>query len=330
MRELDYTYAVANIRARESSLLTTQDIGQLAACKTVDEALDYLYSKGYGGTDGDRDMDADTLLREELAQSWVYIRTLAPDFSLFAPLLYPNDFHNLKAILKGTVTGRSYERLLLEPYTVEPEMLIRAVQERAFTSLPAFIASAAAQAFDLLTHSGDGQLCDAVLDRAAMETSLTVAAQVQSPLLQELCEAQVALANIKIALRCAAMRFTASGKAENFLDLSLAPCRTVSIGQLRRVALAGVDDVLEYASHTPYAQVAQAYSESAQAFEKEADRFIGTLLQKSRYTAFGIDPLITYLFAKKAEVTAVRMILSGIRAGLSAEAITERLRELYV
>lgn len=45
---------------------------------------------------------------------------------------------------------------------------------------------------------------------------------------------------------------------------------------------------------------------------------------------FGEQAVIGYLYAKEAELTAVRTILAGRRAGLSGERIRERLRETYV
>ena len=50
----------------------------------------------------------------------------------------------------------------------------------------------------------------------------------------------------------------------------------------------------------------------------------------AKYVAFGEAPLIGYLAAIEAELTAVRTIVAGRLAGLGAEMITERLRETYV
>ena len=51
-----------------------------------------------------------------------------------------------------------------------------------------------------------------------------------------------------------------------------------------------------------------------------------------RYNAlpFGEETVIAYLYAKEAELTAIRTILASRRAGLDGAAIRERLRETYV
>lgn len=44
----------------------------------------------------------------------------------------------------------------------------------------------------------------------------------------------------------------------------------------------------------------------------------------------GIEPLIAYFLAKKTEISNVRLILVGLKAGLTPSVISERLKESYV
>ena len=44
---------------------------------------------------------------------------------------------------------------------------------------------------------------------------------------------------------------------------------------------------------------------------------------------FGVETALGYLIAAEAELIAVRTIMTGRRAGLSADAIRERLRDIY-
>ena len=46
--------------------------------------------------------------------------------------------------------------------------------------------------------------------------------------------------------------------------------------------------------------------------------------------AFGEAPVVAYLCAREAEATTIRTILAGRKAGLSGDAIRERMRESYV
>ena len=43
------------------------------------------------------------------------------------------------------------------------------VSEKDFGKLPAYMQHAAAEAYESLLHTGDGQLCDCIIDRAALD-----------------------------------------------------------------------------------------------------------------------------------------------------------------
>lgn len=45
---------------------------------------------------------------------------------------------------------------------------------------------------------------------------------------------------------------------------------------------------------------------------------------------FGEETVIGYLYAREAEITAVRIIMAGRMAGLDGETIRSRLRATYV
>ena len=45
MRDTDYAYCVARIRANERYLLKAKDLSELLECKTYDSAVEYLLGK---------------------------------------------------------------------------------------------------------------------------------------------------------------------------------------------------------------------------------------------------------------------------------------------
>ena len=66
MNELEYTYAVARIRALEGSLLTQSVIEQLMACQNETQCLQLLSEKGWG--DPEDVHDPAQMLQHEDAQ----------------------------------------------------------------------------------------------------------------------------------------------------------------------------------------------------------------------------------------------------------------------
>ena len=60
---------------------------------------------------------------------------------------------------------------------------------------------AASEAVDTLLHSGDGQLCDVIIDRATMEAILAAGKKSKAAIIRDYAESTVAVANIKVAVQ---------------------------------------------------------------------------------------------------------------------------------
>ena len=66
------------------------------------------------------------------------------------------------------------------------------------------------------------------------------------------------------------------------------------------------------------------------AFERECDNAVTRYVSDAKRVPFGEETVIAYLYAREAELTAIRTILASRRAGLDGAAIRERLRDTYV
>ena len=71
----NYIYAVARIRALETSLFSSSVIEQLISCKTYDQCLQLLKEKGWGGADTDN--DAEAILKYETDKTWKTVLELS-------------------------------------------------------------------------------------------------------------------------------------------------------------------------------------------------------------------------------------------------------------
>lgn len=65
-------------------------------------------------------------------------------------------------------------------------------------------------------------------------------------------------------------------------------------------------------------------------FERLCDNAVTTYLGAARRIPFGEQVIVGYLYAREAELTAIRTIMSGRLAGLEGDIIRRRLRESYV
>ena len=71
------------------------------------------------------------------------------------------------------------------------------------------------------------------------------------------------------------------------------------------------------------------HGSSLTVFERACDNAVLAAAGKARSVPFGVEVVLGYLAAKESEWVAVRIIMSGRMAGMTADAIRERLRDLY-
>ena len=323
MSKTQYTYAVARIRALEVSLFSASTIEQLIACKDLESCLRFLQDKGWGGNDVS--MDADAILTREREKIWETIGEMHVDMDVFNVLSYTNWFHNLKAAVKEVCTGKSGANIFYEGTPIPKEEMLRIIREKDYKALPENMQAAAEEAVETLLHSGDGQLCDIIIDRATMEAIKEAGRQSQDDIIRDYAESTVAVANIKIAVRS-----SKTAKSLDFMKRAMAPCDSLNVDGLARAALAGMDSIIEYLSGNGYLEGALALKESPSAFERWCDNRIIQTIKPQKTNPFSIGPLVAYVIARENEIKTVRIILTCKQNGLSDDSIRERVREMYV
>lgn len=324
MPEKSVGFAIGNLRARENRLLKKNDLSGFAAASNVTELARMLRDKGIGKTDG---ADVPTLLHEDAEEMWKYLADNAPDTAAFAPFLCENDFHNYKAVLKGIIRGREYEDLLILPASVELPALQKAVKEKRFDLLPDYMQKPAAEAYEVLVQSGDSQLADCIIDAGCMSAQTLLAEKSKNTVIKDLITVSVFYKNIKAALRAAK-----TGRSAQFTESTLTETGVVSKKAMVTAALGGEEKVLELlgkAVTVGGAEAAEAYKKSPGDFEKYADNRLLSTAKRCKYITIGIEPLIGYMLARKAQITDLQIIYSGVKTGQSSEKTLERLRELY-
>ncbi len=323
MAKPDYIYAVARIRAKELLCFGSPAMEQLMACKTYEECLRMLNEKGWGN--GSVGQTPESLLDGERNKTWEQLRELVEDMSVFDVFLYANDYHNLKAAIKENYAPSHGADIYSSNGTIDPAVFRQAADEHDFSVLPAGMRDAAEEAMSVLRETGDGQLCDIIIDKAALNAILQAGKASGDPLLAFYAEHTVATANIKTAVRC-----QKTGKSLDFIQRALAECDTLDVSLLAQTAVESFEAMIEYLGRTCYSGAAEALTQSASAFERWCDNRLIEKIRPQKYETSTIGPLAAWLLARENEIKTVRILLSGKRNGLSDDAIRERLREMYV
>ena len=272
MAKPDYIYAVARIRAKELLCFGSPAMEQLMACKTYEECLRMLNEKGWGN--GSAGQTPESLLDGERNKTWEQLRELVEDMSVFDVFLYANDYHNLKAAIKENYAPSHGADIYSSNGTIDPAVFRQAADEHDFSVLPAGMRDAAEEAMSVLRETGDGQLCDIIIDKAALNAILQAGKASGDPLLAFYAEHTVATANIKTAVRC-----QKTGKSLAFIQRALAECDTLDVSLLAQTAVESFEVMIEYLGRTCYSGAAEALTQSASAFERWCDN---RLIEKIR------------------------------------------------
>ena len=180
---------------------------------------------------------------------------------------------------------------------------------------------------DALSRSADPQLADLILDRAYFAEYHEQAAQVGSAFLMGYAQLQADSANLRAAVRARRMHKDAA-----FLKSVLVPGGSVPAEEICQV-LAQDEPFAPLFANTALFAAAQAGDESQSgsltAFERLCDNTLTAYFAKAKSVVFGEQVVIAYLCALENEISAARMIISGLQAGLPADTIRARLRDLY-
>lgn len=322
MADNQYIYAVARIRTKEMTLLNKLTIDQLMACKNYQECLRLLNDKGWGRTGSET---AEELLTVERDKTWEVISELVDDMSVFNTFLIANDFHNLKAAIKMVYLNKEVPRIFVSYGTISNELIIKAVREHDFSLLPEYMRESAEEAYEVLFHTGDSQICDCILDRASLTATYESGKKSKNEVLLKYAELKVVTSNINIAIRG-----VKTGKNREFFERAMAECDSIDKGKLIGAVLLGLEAIYDYLGTTDYGQAVEAIKESPSSFERWCDNLIIGHIKPQKYNSFTISPLAAYILARENEIKSVRIILSGKLNGLSDNSVRERLREMYV
>lgn len=317
MKNTDYAYAVSNIRAKENSLLSKSFTESLISARTYDDAVRLLTDKGFSYFE----KPLSEALGIYMSEAWDCLSDAAPNKSELDFLIAENDFHNLKAIIKAMVADKDGLSCTMSPSVINPEDMQNAVKTKDFSALPDWISETAKEGYRIITSTGDGQLFDMFTDKSAYEAVIELSKD--NKFSYALSQERAAQINIKTAFRLA--DFTLN---DALCDYAFIKCDALDEKELKKTIGRGKEAVKSYLQTTPYSDLCDF--DSICALEVSCDGRIKAMLDSAGLISFGIEPLISFYFAKKTECANLRLILTAKQSKLDEKIIRERLRDLYV
>ncbi len=327
-----YAYAVGRVRSLETRLLDRSRLERMIDAASAEESIKVLAESDYAGAVGElADLhDFEQLLAAESKNVFNTVLKMSPSPELIGILALRYDVHNLKVLFKEKYLGLKSD-LLIEAGTLDPVKLQYAVNEDDFRDLPKELRRAAEKISEEFLLSRNPQLIDVALDQVLYSQLLAGAADNKSSFLTGLFSRQIDLINIRTLIRVKRMGFD-----REFLCKILLPGGMLAVDRFTSLIDEPFEALITALAMTDYAGlVSEGVRDwidrgSASRLEKLSDNYISAYLKKGKWTPFGPEPLICYLWAKEMEIKNIRLILVGKINKLPAEAIRERLRDGYL
>ena len=313
------------LRAREGKALN-QEKAERMLTASREEAAHILTECGYADFSALPDKEIDAALGEHLENAFAELERMLPEGKLLDVFRLRYDYHNVKTLLKAEAMGTQASSMLSRCGTVDPRDLKHAYREENWLALRRPLASALQEGKELLARTGNPQTVDFMLDRLCYEEMLALANEVGSEFLGDYLRLQIDCRNCASTVRVMRMKKSTDLLREALLDGgSIEKERFLvsdanELGELcRRTSLAPLAETCEKAVH----------GGTMTAFELACDNLQNAYLQKAKAVAYGEEPVVVYLCCLEKEITAVRMILTGKRAGVAPEVLRERMRDFY-
>ncbi len=327
-RDLDYVYLSTRVQAMECGLLTRERMERMLDAPTLDAAAKVLTECGYPDLPRVTPDAVEEILEQCRGRLMADLEGEMPQPEVLAVFQLQNDYHNAKVLVKAEALGRDWDRLLLRGGRYDPRQLAEDYRREDLSAYGESFCRGIARAREVLGATGDPQQADFALDRACFEDLTRTARDSGSEFLQGYAVLLIDAANLRAAVRASRL-----GKGADFLLQALVEGGNVPVSALagaRGEALAALfrGGWLAQAAAAG-AAVSSPGSGPLTEFERLCDDAVTDYVREGHLIPFGLEPVAGYVYARQAEATAIRTILSGRMAGLEADTIRQRLRRTY-
>lgn len=333
MSNLNYAFAVANIRSLEKKLVTQNQLERIIDAPDASaffEALaDSAYGKHFSLTNQPECFQ--TIIDAELSNCKKVLIRITPYFNQLDWLWLKYDFLNLKLAIKHQLAGK--ESMIKEFNNLgnlKPQNIISYLKTQEKSILPGHIAQAIAETLKLYEQTKSPSIIDEYLDKLYFKLLKDELRKIHSSKIKDVIKTKIDLYNFKLLVRYKYLQ-------KDTADL---PKRFVSGGHIDRdditnSLLQNLDELHKNTKFFIYRDILQAgieyliQNKSYIIFEKMFYEYLVSQLKFARYEAFGIEPLVAYWMAKDNEAKILQIAMIGKLNDLENKLIHRQMHKLY-
>ncbi|MDR2898798.1 MAG: V-type ATPase subunit, partial [Clostridiales bacterium] len=285
-KEQYYPYAIGRIRVIEKNFLTYNNYVQMAEAKTPEEAMRLIVDAGYGYSANEPARNFELLLSQEMEKTYNIMNEMLPDTGFFSVFLDKIDFHNMKVLLKKFFTKSDSMEYLIQGGKIAANLMEAAIESNDFSSLPELLGDAASEALEMYRKTGNGQLIDIILDKAAFSSMVYAAKKSGSKFLTEYVSTVSDLTNIKSFMRMRKMKKLFHDFSEVYI-----PGGELTLKYFEE--LFESENPIARLMDTKYSKTGlEALETSFTEYEKNCDNYLMGIMKKAKFETLALDALI--------------------------------------
>jgi len=319
-----YGFAVGRVRVLETRLLGRTTLERLLDARDFDLQrrilADTVYA-GYlesAGTPDDVERGLDASLVDLYEDFLAHANLPGPIVAYFRTR---HDFENLRARLKSEALGIPMDGLLTPLGSVSPEVF-----EGTADRLPSGVREAEARIRARLVDDDDRlppEAVEAAVDREMFAALTEIAKQSRSRFVEELVSLGADLGNVR-----AFVRSRIRGVPVAVVEPTLVPGGTISPSTFVTLYRLPVTEGMgRVAALPPLRQIDPGVLADPARLDVALDALVAREVRTHRVTSIGPDPVVGYVLARRAEVTALKTIIIGTFSRVPVERLRDRIRE---
>lgn len=315
-----FLYQNAQIKSRESKLLTQQGVQRLLDASDTREASRALAELGFG-TDGE---NFDVVFKRAEDENIALLKEMNEGGALDA-FLIESDYTNLKILLKAFVSGLKAETFAPDGL-FEVEFLQNAIETGEVAALPKQMQEIVLKTQEALAG---GQISAHKLDIDVDKTQYAHQLELckkSGKVAKEYFEKRIDYLNISSFERARRLNLDQSFFEECFINGGKIALTTFqSVWELHG------EELLKPFKETAYFEDLKALDEGGKlvVFEAKTDDSLLKVWKSEKDDLYSIAPIVAFYMSRKTELKIAKLIVAGVKNRVAPQIIKERMRELY-
>lgn len=315
-----FLYQNAQIKSRESKLLTQQGVQRLLDASDTREASRALAELGFG-TDGE---NFDVVFKRAEDENIALLKEMNEGGALDA-FLIESDYTNLKILLKAFVSGLKAETFAPDGL-FEVGFLQNAIETGEVAALPKQMQEIILKTQEALAG---GQISAHKLDIDVDKTQYAHQLELckkSGKVAKEYFEKRIDYLNISSFERARRLNLDQSFFEECFINGGKIVLTTFqSVWELHG------EELLKPFKETAYFEDLKALDEGGKlvVFEAKTDDSLLKVWKSEKDDLYSIAPIVAFYMSRKTELKIAKLIVAGVKNRVAPQIIKERMRELY-